>query len=64
VIEDVVFNTDEYVAARKAMQHEPDDEDCLDRHVDVVDQDLFLDVMVLGSLGELVESLEDAVDPE
>lgn len=42
------------------MQHEAYNEECLERHIEIVDEDLFTDVMVLDALCEVIQSAQDA----
>ena len=42
------------------MQHEAYNEECLERHIEIVDKDLFTDVMVLDALCEVIQSAQDA----
>ena len=41
------------------MQHEAYNEECLERHIEIVDEDLFTDVMVLDALCEVIQSAQD-----
>lgn len=46
------------------MQHEAYNEECLKRHVKIVDQDLFTDVVVLDALCEVIQSAQNAFNAE
>lgn len=46
------------------MQHEAYNEECLERHVEIVDEDLFTDVVVLDALCEVIQSAQDAFNAE